>query len=171
VTTYGEFVQRTKLAARRRRIPTHVTLGLTHRCNLDCVHCYLRDERETVELSTQRWLGVLDEIVAAGGLWVGLTGGEPLLRPDFATIYARAKQLGLLVTVMTNGTLVNRRILELFARLPPHRVDVSLYARSPETYQAITGCNSCEAVYAVLSRRSHPPPSQRSVPVDLVGWA
>ena len=148
MTTYVAFMQRTKLAARQRRIPTHVTLGLTHRCNLDCIHCYLRDERETEELSTERWLGVLDEIVAAGGLWVVLTGGEPLLRPDFEAIYTRAKQLGLLVTVMTNGTLVDERILELFTRLPPHHVDVSLYARSAETYQAITGRDRCEAVYA-----------------------
>ena len=50
-------------------------------------------------------------------LWLTLTGGEPLLRPDFCDIYAYAHGLGLVLTVYTNATLITERHLELWRTL------------------------------------------------------
>jgi len=124
------------------RIPLSGSLALTHRCNLSCVHCYIRDHSNNMlhkEMSAKKILSLIDEITEAGCLHFLITGGDPLLREDFSEIYSRAKRNGLLVTVFTNGTLITDRILELFENLPPRAVEISLYGATASTYEKITG--------------------------------
>jgi radical SAM protein with 4Fe4S-binding SPASM domain len=126
------------------RIPFSGSLELTHRCNLNCVHCYLgpQDSRQSHkgrEIGTGRMLSLLDEITEAGCLNLLITGGEPLLREDFTVIYRHARENGLLVTVFTNGTTVTDNILQLFRDLPPVEVEISIYGATAATYERITG--------------------------------
>lgn len=123
----------------QQRIPLSGVIELTQRCNLRCVHCYLGHCPTPNELSTQEWLTILDEITAAGCLSLLMTGGEPLLRKDFAEIYRHACQNGLLVTVFTNGTRVAAQHIELFQEFPPRQVDITLYGATAATYERITG--------------------------------
>ncbi len=124
-----------------RRIPFTGSLALTHCCNLACVHCYAREDGSAAvpELSTAEWLGIINEIKEAGCLYLLLTGGEPLLREDFPRIYRHAKESGFLVTVFTNGTLVDAGILDLFSALPPYGVEISLYGASAAVHDRVTG--------------------------------
>jgi radical SAM protein with 4Fe4S-binding SPASM domain len=129
-----------KIAA--QRIPFSGSLALTHRCNLACVHCYAKADpglAPAMELSAGQWKKIIDEIKAAGCLYLLLTGGEPLLRADFSEIYRHAKKNGFLVTVFTNGTLVSERIIALFRELPPRLVEISLYGAGAATHDRITG--------------------------------
>lgn len=124
----------------RERIPFAGSLALTHRCNLACAHCYAREnEIHTQELTTGQWLDIIDEISEAGCLYLLLTGGEPLLRTDFPRIYAHAKRNGFLVTVFSNGTLMDAEILELFSELPPYQVEISIYGANAAVHDRITG--------------------------------
>ncbi len=129
----------------RLRVPAAGSIELTHRCNLSCIHCYLSTAPSRAaapprkELSAQQWCDVLGQAAEAGCLDLLVTGGEPLLRPDFGEIYRRAKELGMLVTVFTNGTLISERILDLLADLPPQQVEVSLYGATAVTCDAVTG--------------------------------
>lgn len=129
-------IHRTAFAERR---PVAGMLALTYRCNLACRHCYLANERATAEMSVEKWHDLLGQLREAGCLWLALSGGEPLLRADFAAIYREAKRLGFLVTVFTNGTLVDEKVLTLFREWPPFKVEVSLYGASAESYRAVTG--------------------------------
>ena len=141
--------------ARRARIPLSGGIDLTARCNLDCVHCYIREraggsteqaprsvEPQTLaadgEMTTARLLRLLDEIADAGCLFLILTGGEPLLRRDFGTIYRHARERGIQVTVYTNGTLVSGAVVDLFRAHPPRLVEVTLYGATAATYERIT---------------------------------
>ncbi len=139
-----EFLEALYAEAGAQGIPLSASIELTERCNLGCVHCYLgdqaalRSQRER-ELSTGQWLDVLDQIADCGCLRLLITGGEPLLRQDFAAVFEHAKRLGLLVTVFTNGTLVDDTTSELFHRLPPYAVEITLYGATAQTYEAITG--------------------------------
>jgi radical SAM protein with 4Fe4S-binding SPASM domain len=125
-------------------IPFAGSLELTERCNLHCVHCYLGDQNELRhnrfrELNTGQWEGILDQVAEAGCLRLLITGGDPMLRKDFADIYRHAKELGLLVTLFTNGTLVTDAICNLFRELPPYKVEITLYGATAETYERVTG--------------------------------
>ncbi len=125
-------------------IALYASIELTERCNLGCVHCYLGEQKALHnnshrELNTEQWCKILDQLTALGCLRLLITGGDPLIRRDFAKIYRHAKQCGLFVTVFTNGTLINDEVIELFRELPPYAVEITLYGATAETYEAITG--------------------------------
>jgi radical SAM protein with 4Fe4S-binding SPASM domain len=140
---YGEFGKRLREKIEAKRVPLGGSLELTFRCNLRCVHCYIGDARagnpEKEELSCGEIRDLLDQIVDEGCLWLLLTGGEPLLRPDFLEIYTYAKQKGLLISLFTNGTLVTPQIADYLQDWRPFLVEISLYGRTRETYESITG--------------------------------
>ena len=135
------FLNRLSSEGRRRRVPMSGGFALTHRCNLACQHCYAGPDRSGREphVATERWLSLVDEVADAGCLFFLLTGGEPLLHPDFRRVYRHAKERGMYVTVFTNGTLIDDTIMRLFKELPPHAVEISLYGDTAETNDAITG--------------------------------
>jgi len=125
------------------RIPLEGTLETTYRCNLRCAHCYVNqavgDAQEAArELPTARLLSLIDEVVERGSLFLLLTGGEVLVRPDFPEVYLHALRRGLLVVVYTNGTLITDRIADLFADHRPRLVEITLYGMSRETYEKVT---------------------------------
>ena len=99
-------------------MPHVIAWNLTRRCNLECAHCYIAagpSETADDELSTGECLRIADEILAlnAAPLFI-LSGGEPLLRRDLATIAGHAASRGATVVVGTNGTLLtDERIREL----------------------------------------------------------
>jgi radical SAM protein with 4Fe4S-binding SPASM domain len=137
------FFQRLQASLRQRRLPVSGSLEVTYRCNLSCAHCYLGDRRRGLpgrqELSTAEIFRLLDEITDEGCLWFLLTGGEPLVRPDLLEIYRYARHKGLLVTLFTNGTLLTPPIAAALADLPPQSVEITLYGRTQQTYERITG--------------------------------
>lgn len=138
-TDDARFWRALEQAVSERRIPFSGSLALTNRCNLACVHCYAREGGDGAgELGTRRWLGILDELHDAGCLYLLLTGGEPLLRRDFAEIYGHAKRSGFLVTLFTNGTLIDESVIDLFRSLPPYRVEVSLYGAKAAAHDRVT---------------------------------
>ena len=130
-----------KLAA--RNAPLSFDLELTARCNNDCRHCYINlpagdRAAKAAELSVDEILDIARQAADMGAVWCLLTGGEPLLREDFADIYLGLKRLGLLVGVFTNACLVTPEHVELFKRYPPRDIEVTVYGATRETYEAVT---------------------------------
>jgi radical SAM protein with 4Fe4S-binding SPASM domain len=126
-----------------RRVPMTFTLEITARCNCDCRHCYInlpagdRAARES-ELTVAEIDAIADQAVKLGSLWCVLSGGEPLLRPDFAEIYLRLKRKGLVVSVFTNATLITAAHVKLFQQYPPRDLEVTVYGVTRDTYERIT---------------------------------
>src|SRR3990172_13143979 len=91
--------------ASRAQIPLSVLFEVTHRCNLGCEHCYLtegpvgRPRPSRAELTLDEVRRVLDELAAAGTLFLTLTGGEGFLRRDLLDIVAHARARGVSVAV------------------------------------------------------------------------
>ena len=87
-------------------IPVSGTFELTPRCNLSCEMCYIRmsPAEEAImgtELTTEAWFSLGKQAVDAGMVYLLLTGGEPLLRPDFSEIYSGLAEMGILLTLNT----------------------------------------------------------------------
>lgn len=122
--------------------PLSGTFELTARCNLDCKMCYIH-KRENDKLARSReysaaqWLELAAECQKAGMLHLLLTGGEPMIRPDFKEIYTGCRRLGLMVSVNTNATLIDDEMVKFFAVDPPSRVNISLYGACRETYETL----------------------------------
>jgi radical SAM protein with 4Fe4S-binding SPASM domain len=90
------------------------------------------------ELTPREIAGIADQAAAMGAIWVLLSGGEPLLRPDFSEIYLILKCKGLLVSVFTNATLLRDEHIELFKKYPPRDIEITVYGATPETYERVT---------------------------------
>ena len=140
----SEHLARVFAKATSERVPLCGAFDLTYRCDFRCAHCYAghlvaQSAAESTELSTQEAVEVLNAAAEAGCLNMLLSGGEPLLRRDFFEIYTEAKKLGLIITLFTNASLVTERHAAVFADLPPHAVEVSVYGATEATYEAVTG--------------------------------
>jgi radical SAM protein with 4Fe4S-binding SPASM domain len=141
---YGEWSAALHRRARTGRLPINGSIEVTHRCPLACVHCYNNlpvgdQEARRRELDTDEMRRVIDEIADAGGLWLLFTGGEIFARRDFLDIYKHAKQRGFLVTLFTNGTQITPAIADTLAEWPPFAVEITIYGRTRETYERLTG--------------------------------
>lgn len=141
--SYSQFSENRLSKGGSQRTPVSGTLELTLRCNLTCAHCYCRlplDDRQTrdKELSRTEVFALLDTAAAEGCLWLLITGGEPLVRPDFSEIYTYAKKKGFLITLFTNGTLVTDRVADFLKEYSPHKVEISLYGVTPEAHERVT---------------------------------
>lgn len=120
------------------------TIELTARCNNSCRHCYINlpaNDKQAFkkELSFEEIKKIVDEAVELDAVWCLLTGGEPLLRKDFEDIYLYIKRKGLLVTVFSNGTLINEKHIKLFKKYPPRDFEITVYGITRETYGKVTG--------------------------------
>ena len=126
-----------------RRPAFSFDLELTARCNNDCRHCYINlpagdAQAQHKELSLEEIDRIASQAVELGALWCLITGGEPLLRADFAEIYLLLKKKGLLVSVFTNACLVTPEHIRLFQQYPPRDVEVTVYGTTRETYERVT---------------------------------
>lgn len=142
--SYAQFGKRLYKEAVAKRIPLSGSFELTFRCNLHCAHCYCNlpaNDQGAIakELKTEEVFYIFDRIAEAGCLWLLITGGEPLLREDFLEIYSYAKKKGFIVTLFTNGTLITPEIADYLVQWPPHKVEITLYGITDETYEGITG--------------------------------
>jgi radical SAM protein with 4Fe4S-binding SPASM domain len=143
-TTLGELGDELYTQLRGRRYPLGGSFELTERCNLRCIHCYINQpagsqEASARELTLPQLRHILDQVADAGCLFVLLTGGEPLLRRDFADIWRYAKERAMLSTLFTNGTLLTPRIADFLAEYRPHLVEITLYGATQDTYEQVTG--------------------------------
>ncbi|MCP3677528.1 MAG: radical SAM protein [Deltaproteobacteria bacterium] len=83
----------------------------TKRCNLDCLHCYSGGNTPSDgELSTDEAKKMLDELADIGTPFMILSGGEPFLREDIFELGSYAREIGLMVIVSSNGTIVTPEI-------------------------------------------------------------
>jgi len=89
--------------------PRIVAWEITTRCDLACRHCRASAtaEPDPRELSPEAALGVVEQLAEAGTKLLILSGGDPLLRPDWPAIAARASALGIRVTMAPNGIHVD----------------------------------------------------------------
>ena len=126
-------------------IPLSGTFELTPVCNMDCKMCYVRLSRQTQEAirplaNAQQWLKLAQEAKDSGLLYLLLTGGEPFLHPQFRQILEGLHQMGFLITINSNGTLIDETVVRWLKNCPPVRINISLYGASDETYARL--CNN-----------------------------
>ena len=146
-------------------------IELTERCQNNCLHCCINlpgndDAAKSRELSTDDWSRILAEAAGLGCLRVRFTGGEPLLREDFAALYERARRLGMRVAIFTNARLITAELADLFARMPPGEpVEVTVYGMSAASCDAATRAPGAFAEF----RRGVDLLEQRRVPFVLKG--
>jgi radical SAM protein with 4Fe4S-binding SPASM domain len=110
-----------------RRPPGRALWELTWACDLRCAHCLVDGgPNDLRELDTTEALDLVDQIAGLGVTAVTLSGGEPLLRPDWAEVAARITERGLVFRLSTNGNLVDAAVVQHLERIGAQRVVMSV---------------------------------------------
>lgn len=125
-------------------IPISGTFELTPRCNFNCRMCYVHLKEDQIsrygkELTAQEWIWIAEEARKAGTTWLCITGGEPLLHPEFETIWRELTQMGFFITLQTNASMINDRMAKLFDECPPRMAKITLYGSDDKVYEDV--CN------------------------------
>ncbi len=114
-------------------------------CNMDCKMCYVRITREEMEeqgrmLTCDEWLRIAKEACDKGMLDLLLTGGEPLLYPEFKRLYTEISKMGVILEVNTNGTLIDEEWADFFRENGVRKLNITLYGKDNATYAEL--CNN-----------------------------
>lgn len=149
-------------------IPITGTFELTPRCNFNCRMCYVHLAEPDIvkhgrELTAAEWLRIAGEARDAGTTWLCVTGGEPLMHPEFETIWRELTGMGFFITLQTNASLLTRyeRLLE---ECPPRVCKITLYGSCDDVYEKVCqvekGFTRADAGIQMLR--------QMKIPVELV---
>lgn len=133
--------------ASQLRIPLSGTFELSPVCNFACRMCYVRKTPQEVAahprpmMAPDRWLEIAREARNAGMLYLLLTGGEPFLWPGFWELYEQLIRMGFLVSINSNGSLIDDAAIARLKAMPPTRINITLYGASDETYRNLCGAS------------------------------
>lgn len=128
--------------AKKKKVPINGSLELLPLCNMNCEMCYVRLDRAEMEQqgrlrTATEWLEVGRQMKDAGVLFLLLTGGEPLLFPDFKNLYLELRKMGFVLTLNSNGTLIDEEWAAFFGENPPRRINITLYGAEKADYQRL----------------------------------
>jgi MoaA/NifB/PqqE/SkfB family radical SAM enzyme len=129
--------QRTDQALKKANVPISIIWSLTHRCNLNCCHCY--NVKDASELAWPQVRRIGAQLRKAGCLFITLTGGEVFIRRDFFKIAALLRRLGFDIRIITNGTLVTGAMAQELKKISPSEIGVSVLGATAATHDRITG--------------------------------
>ena len=154
--------------------PSNLALYLTFRCNLRCAVCFqIRGSQkipsnrtwynQQQELPLKTWISLLDQ-VSSFRPWIFITGGEPLLYPQFMELVREARKRKLNIHLQTNGTLL-AEVADFLVQAGVMVVCISLDG-PPEVHDAIRGVpgafrkleEGVQALLAARARRRSPTP-------------
>ena len=114
-------------------------LEITHECNFDCFFCYNDRVLRTWPLTFDEYSDLMEQLADMAVLNLTLTGGEPLVHPDFFTIGARARDLGFVIRLKCNGHLLRGDVLRrLIDEVAPYQIDLSLHGATAATHDRQT---------------------------------
>lgn len=123
------------------RVPTHMMIEITDHCNLRCKHCYADcSPVKQSSLSTEDLLRIIADVADSGTNLVELTGGEPLTHPDFFEILDVCSKKFDIITLATNGFLLDEEAAAKIGRYKPKIIaQVSLDGSTPDIHDLMRG--------------------------------
>ena len=118
--------------------PIYITFCITSICNSKCKHCSSSVAGKE-DISTEKIIEVLKDLKKCGVFNLALSGGEPLLHPDFDLIAQTAVDLGLSTGVGTNGIVICEEVIEKIKQFKLDRVQISLDGSNAQTHDTFRG--------------------------------
>ncbi len=118
-TTCSLLYQLMKIKCITKRAPVFVSLVLNERCNLRCKYCYanVEDRFDSKHgeggFTKKEVFEMVDELYGMGTRLIFLLGGEPLLHNDIGEIVSYIVSKGIMLHLITNGTLIKKKLNEI----------------------------------------------------------
>jgi radical SAM protein with 4Fe4S-binding SPASM domain len=123
-----------------KHVPLSVAWELTLTCNMKCMHCgSSAGDTRTHELTTKEALDLCHQLQELRAKYINLTGGEAILREDWYDISKEIRELGMEVSVLSNGLALNEKIISQFKKVGAYAIALSLDGGTAETHDSIRG--------------------------------
>lgn len=127
--------------------PEKVQIYPTNLCNLNCVFCAQQNQDYGYEneLSDKKWIDVIKEIIDLGTNRILISGGgEPFSRPGLTLkIMKIVKENNLKGRLITNGTLLNKKIIKEIVDIGWNSIVFSIDAPDAKTHDRLRGSKGC----------------------------
>jgi len=126
------------------RQPLWLLAELTYSCPLQCPYCSNPMDFAKVkkELSTEEWINVFKQARAMGATQLGLSGGEPMTRPDLVELIKAARDLGFYTNLITSGVGLDSAKVAEFKEAGLDHIQVSFQASSEDLNNLIAGTDA-----------------------------
>lgn len=111
--------------------------SVTSRCNLRCIHCLI-SQQELPELTNFEILSCIEQLADLGTEQINFSGGEVFTRLDFVEIIKYARANNIVVSMNSNGILINEEKARYLAEIGIDTVAISLYGTTPEVHELVT---------------------------------
>lgn len=140
--------------------PSQIIFDITNKCNLKCKQCFAWKTKMMKTLTIQEWVGIIKNLKNSfGPFFLTITGGEPLLRKDIREIIKFSSKNGILVNLITNGVILNKKRRKEIAYSKPYQVTVSLESINKNVHDSMKGVkNACsKTISNILElKKEHP---------------
>lgn len=118
--------------------PLFIAWQLNSICNLGCLHCCEEaGQSMSDELTSEEVMNFCQQIVDLKIPYVAISGGEPLMHPDFFKIAEFISSHGISLKVETNGLFIDKKVAARFAELEFRSVQISVDGSSPESFEKL----------------------------------
>lgn len=124
--------------------PIQATFELTPRCALNCKMCYVHLHPQEIptcgrgrELTAEEWIEMGRQAQEAGVFSLCITGGDPVLHPEFEKIWKALSGMGFYITLQTNAYSITGRLEQLFYEYPPQEAKITLYGSNNDVYRDV----------------------------------
>ena len=119
--------------------PLYVKIKVNYGCNLKCEMCKHWRETREAPISMERFKQVITELGELGCKKIHFSGGEPMLRPQLPDLVAHATDLGMRVTLTTNGTLIDKEKAKALITAGLRGVNVSIDSPIRKVHEKVRG--------------------------------
>lgn len=122
--------------------PHQLSLDITNKCNLRCLHCYNYSGENTVienELTDNEILENINSFIPFQLFNMCFCGGEPLLRKSLITECSKILTSNGVqnISMVTNGTLLSKETLEELVESGVNRIQISLDGAKAESHDRL----------------------------------
>ncbi|MBP2172658.1 radical SAM/SPASM domain-containing protein [Methanococcus voltae] len=165
-------------------MPAIASIELSGKCNYKCSFCPYHSESDSIlqkikheklDMSFEDFKHLVDNY---GYLMddVDLVGnGEPLMHPEFEKFVKYLAEKGIKYRIITNGSLLTKKITEVFNKYPPTKITLSLYALDAERYKELTKTGNLDIVlrnldYFLENNKNKIPVVLRSMNLPMFGY-
>ncbi len=117
-------------------------IELTQNCNNNCLYCYNpwripKSSYPPGELSTQEIKEVINRLRAETEVRsIGLSGGEPFLRPDISEIVTYIRKKDIYPVIITNGRLLTKKNVQATSSAASYEITLLSYNKGVHNYLA-----------------------------------
>jgi radical SAM protein with 4Fe4S-binding SPASM domain len=118
---------------------TQLQIEISNKCNERCIHCYIPHRNKLYNIDFHLFNEIIKQCEKMNVLNISLTGGEPMMHPKFLKFLELINDYDFSVSILSNLTLLDKKIIDHLKKIRLSGIQVSLYSMDHKIHDSITG--------------------------------